>query len=210
MDIPAALGMQPGWIYEIVAATWGLNGPHAAPVGVSLENDGSLRLNLYKGSATLGNILRRRVAGFHFYSCETSLYEALWSRQRLHFVQDPTAEASGCEKFCQSSSPRLEGAQAWLAVTLAVEQESENLVRLTGRLTDSRIFGPVTLINRAGPLLLESMILSTRRALLPAETVCTQLLENARVIAKVAPGSAYEAAMQDLLARIGIESPQQS
>ncbi|MGE4506585.1 MAG: hypothetical protein AB7D51_14655, partial [Desulfovibrionaceae bacterium] len=55
------------------------------------------------------------------------------------------------------------------------------------------------LINRARGLFLESLVLSTRRRIL-GQAAEDQLRENARVIAKVAPGSPYEQAMNELLA----------
>ena len=196
MPVPATLGLRPGWIYEVAATTLGGSGPHAAPLGVSTPDGNVLRVELYKGSTTLANILNNGVLGINFLSQAAKLQTALHRRDRLRFVS-LTPDADGA---APPALPFLEDADAWLALCRPQTEDAGRLVRVTavpGRLS---VFRPVRLINRAEGLLLESLVLSTRLHLLPPGEGRKRLVENARVIAKVAPDSAQAAAIADLLA----------
>jgi len=189
--------MQHGWIYEVIATTSGEHGPHAAPIGILTPGDETLKAELYKGSATLANIRGNGILGLNLVHDPVLLQDALYHRERLRFslaTGDPGA----------AGIPFLEGADAWLALRPAWGPEAEKTVGLTARLLWSRTFGPVSLLCRAPGLLLESLVLSTRRHILPPDQVRDTLAENARVIAKVAPGSTYAAAILDLLGVMGL------
>jgi hypothetical protein len=199
MRIPESFGMRSGWIYEVIASTRGEHGPHAAPVGILTPDGQSLKAELYKGSTTLANILRNGVLGLNLVRDAVMLQEALYHRERLAFTRMEPGEEDG------TGAPFIKGAEAWLELKPARESETENTVRFAAQLVRWRQFGPVGLLNRAEGLLLESLVLSTRRHVLPADQVRSQFLENARVIAKVAPGSRYAQAIRDLLAAMGLE-----
>ncbi len=196
MKIPQDLGMQHGWIYEVVAGTRSEDGPHAAPIGVMTPDGRIIKAELYKGSTTLENILRNSLLGLNLPPDATMLQTALYHRQELRYVTSPTG----------SDVPFVMGADAWLELRVTSTRESTNKILLEAELSGCHIQRPVKLLNRAHGLLLESLVLSTRRHLLDPQFVRDQLLENARVISKVAPGSTYAASMGDLLQRIGIKS----
>ena len=195
MQIPAAFGIQHGWIYEVIATTSGECGPHAAPIGILTPDGATLKAELYKGSTTLANFLRNNILGLNLVHDPVQLHDALYRRERLHFT-GAAGEAAGV--------PFLKDADAWLALRPARGPETEKTMILTATLAWWRAFGPVSLLNRAPGLLLESLVLSTRRHILPPDEFRERLLENARVIAKTAPGSAQAAAMEDLLGVMGL------
>ncbi len=201
MPLPPSLGLRHGFIYEVAATTLGAPGPHAAPIGVATPDGVVLRAELYKGSATLANILGNGVAGLNFLPEAALLHQALHHRDELRF-ETPAPQAG--EPF--PAVPFLTGADAWLELCRVRIEDAGRTVRLEASPGRFRAFGPVRLINRAEGLLLESLVLSTRLRLLPPEVVAAQLRENARVIAKVAPGSAQAAAMGDLLDVLGLSS----
>jgi hypothetical protein len=188
--------MQPGWIYEVVASTRGERGPHAAPIGILTPDGERLKAELYQGSTTLANIGRHGVFGINLVHDPVMLHKALHHRDRLRFTTDGQAPGA--------TTPFLEGADAWLELEACLKPGQENTVIMEAGLARCRQLGPVSLINRAKGLLLESLVLSTRRHILPVERVRDQLLENARVIAKVAPGSSYAEAVGELLAEAGL------
>jgi hypothetical protein len=98
----------------------------------------------------------------------------------------------------------LAGAPSWLALRVGGLEDAGKKMLLTAEIVDASEAGPGTLINRAKGLFLESLILSTRCRLLGWAAV-DQLRENVRVIAKVAPGSDYETAVRELLAKVESE-----
>lgn len=199
MDIPETLGMRPGWIYEVVASTTGEHGPHAAPIGIAADGAHTFSMDLYKGSTTLGNILRAPILGINLFPDVVMLHKALYRRQELRFAAHaPTPGQTG------QAPPFLEGAQAWLTLAPEVERETGPLVRVTARLARCDILGSVALINRAAGLTVESLVLSTRRHILPPDAVRARIAENARVVSKVAPGSSYESCLRELLALAGL------
>ncbi len=189
MKIPEELGMRHGWIYEVVASTQGDYAPHAAPIGIMTPDGVHLRAELYKGSTTLDNILNNSIIGLNLPHDALLLQASLYDRQNLDFTFSPT----------NSRIPFLQDADAWMELHLAAARESANKVSLEATLSDCHIRGAIRLVNRAHGLLLESLVLSTRRHLLGLDLVLQQLQENARVINKVAPGSSYAAAIRELL-----------
>lgn len=188
----SALCLNPGWIYEVVAGTIGENGPHAAPIGILTPDNRRLKAELYEGSATLANIRRNAVLGLSFVSDAGLLFDALYRRDALRF----TVSTAGV--------PFVQGAFAWLEARIISSEESGGRTRIEAEAAHCRILCPGVPVNRAQGLLLESLVISTRLHTLPPGFARGQLLENARVIAKVAPGSRYETDMRELLALAGI------
>ena len=190
--------MRPGWIYEVVASTLDERGFHAAPIGIVTRDGETLKAELYKGSATLANIARNGILGINLVSDTVLLHNALYHRDTLLFATD--TEMPGAK------TPFLRGADAWLELAPSLISGETASVHLHATLTHWRQFAPVRLLNRAAGLLLESLVLSTRRHILPAEHIREQLIENARVIRKVAPDSSYATAITELLAVCALSS----
>lgn len=182
------LGMRPHWIYEVVITTRGRSGPNAAPIGVWTEDGQILCAALYKGSATRENILEGREFAVNLVDDPLTLHAALHRREALAFKPSRGIDA-----------PVLAAAESWLEMRLAEHREDEGKTLIRAEIAGPCPDGPAKLINRAPGLFLESLILSTRAHLSSPGQAAERLRENLRVMAKVAPGSAYVKAMQELL-----------
>jgi hypothetical protein len=125
------------------------------------------------------------------------LHAALNRRDELVFDAVPEGPAAGW--------PVLAGVPSWLAMRVVGLKDAGEKMLLTAGVVGGSEAGPGRLINRAKGLFLESLVLSTRCRLMGWAAV-DQLRENVRVIAKVAPGSDYETAVRELLAKVEGES----
>ena len=180
------------WIFEVVVTVNRGDAVAAAPFGVWTDNGKTVRAALFKGTSTLEAILEQQTFVINFVDDPVSLHNALNRRDQLAFDVIREHEAAGL--------PVLADTPAWLAVRLLGFEEQEGKVLLEAEPLLQSPTGPVRLINRAKGLFLESLVLSTRCHLLGRAAV-DQLHENTRVIAKVAPGSSYETAIMELLAK---------
>ncbi len=189
------LGLRPGWIYEALVSTLGQRGPHAAPVGVWADAADELSMDLYDGSHTLAAILRNGEFAANFPRDVAMLYAALCSPRDLTFVQAPGQHA-----------PHVDGCTATVELTLKSTTRDAQTVRVVGSVRRVLCHGTPRLINRAEGLLLESLVLFTRIERVDASSVLTALTENLRVVRKVAPGSAYQTALEALLQQLQPDS----
>lgn len=185
--------MRPRWIYEVVVTVGRGDGFAAAPFGFWTDDGTTLRAALFKGSSTLQSILDQRRFVVNCVDDPLALHHALNRRDQLAFDVIRDGEAAGL--------PVLDGVPAWLAVRLVRHEDRGDKVLLLAEGVAESASAPGGLVNRAKGLFLESLVLSTRSHLLGPAAV-DQLRENARVIAKVAPGSRYEAAIGELLANV--------
>ena len=93
----------------------------------------------------------------------------------------------------------MDGCTATVELTLRSATPDAQTVRVVGAVSRVLCHGTPRLINRAEGLLLESLVQFTRLERLGAAHVLTTLTENLRVVRKVAPGSAHQAALEALL-----------
>lgn len=199
MDTPhehlRPLGLQPGWIYEAVVCT-SLDGtPHAAPAGVRTADGASLWLDLYDTSQTLRAITATGAFVVDFPGDATVLFAALHAPEDLRFVPGRAVAA-----------PRLAEAPASVELVLAEAQPDAGLTHVRGRVVRVAAEPGVRLLNRAEPLLLESLIVASRAHLYGPRPALERLREHRRVIDKVAPGSVYARAMARLLLELDASS----
>jgi hypothetical protein len=185
--------MRPDWIYEVVFTARRGDEIAAGPFGLWTGDGRTLEAALFKGSSTLDAIQENGCFVVNFVEDPLDLHDALNHRDRLTFDAVPGGEAAGW--------PVLADVPAWLAVRVTGLEDAGKKMLLTGEIVDGSGTAPDTLINRARGLFLESLVLSTRCRLLGWAAV-DQLRENVRVIAKVAPGSGYETAVRELLAKV--------
>ncbi|MGE4195255.1 MAG: DUF447 domain-containing protein [Pseudodesulfovibrio sp.] len=188
--------LRPGWIYEVVVTARLGEQVTAGPFGIWTNDGATLEAALFKGSSTLEAIRESGCLVVNFVDDPLDLHAALNRRDELVFDAVPDGEAQGW--------PLLAGAPSWLALRVGGLEDAGKKMLLTAEIVDASEAGPGTLINRAKGLFLESLILSTRCRLLGWAAV-DQLRENVRVIAKVAPGSDYETAVRELLAKVESE-----
>lgn len=192
MDTPheqlRPLGLQSGWIYEAVVCTYLDGTPHAAPAGVRTIDGATLWLDLYDTSRTLRALSTAGVFVVDFPGDATLLFAALHTPEDLRFVPARAVAA-----------PRLAEASASVELVVAEVQPDGGLTHVCGRVVHVEAEPGVRLLNRAEPLLLESLIVASRAHLYGPRAALERLREHRRVIDKVAPGSAYSRAMARLL-----------
>jgi hypothetical protein len=123
------------------------------------------------------------------------LYAALHAPERLAYRTASSVRA-----------PILVACSAHVELTLASADGDGHKVRITGDVRSVHREAGVRLINRAEGLLLESLVLATRAERRGREATLEALIENHRVVAKVAPASAYEEALAALIQEIGARS----
>jgi hypothetical protein len=116
-----------------------------------------------------------------------ALYSALYAPRRLRFCPADHVDA-----------PCLADSRASVGLSLAGASGSDP-TRVRGRVEGVTTRGDLRLINRAEPLVTESLILATRAERLGRDVTLARLEENARVVGRVAPGSRWEEVMSRLL-----------
>lgn len=187
MDRLRQLGLEPGWIYEAVVCTSVDGVPHAIPAGVATDDFRSVRLDLYDTSRSLGAILAAGSFVVDLPRDADALFRALHAPDELVFGRAVVVDC-----------PRLLDSAATIELTVSGTEAREGLTRVIGRVVEVTRRGDVRLINRAAPLLVESLILATRVDLIGRDAVLAQLDEHLRVARKVAPGSTAAAALERL------------
>lgn len=187
--------MQKGWIYETIISTFSNGEPHAAPIGVWTDDFNTLHMEIYDSSQTLRGILDTEQFTANFPSDVRTFHTALFHPELLSFEQAQNV-----------SAPVLLDSAATVELTLRRATPTANRVRITGAVVHAIARPDIRLINRAEGLLVESLILATRLQYLDDAVVRRALAENYRVIRKIAPMSAYETTMAELLRDIGLRS----
>jgi hypothetical protein len=193
METLNKIGMNRGWIYEVIVSTYHDNNPHSAPIGVWTDDFATLRMEVYKQARTLKNIMAFRELAVNLISDVMVFYEALFDKAQIAY-----------EKSSKVKAPVIKGSPAVIEVKLKEVKEKEKTFYLTTIPIHVQINGRISLINRAKALTLESLILATKLAHLPERQIKETLQENYRVIRKVAPGSQYEKILRMLFERLQI------
>ena len=182
------LGLQERWIYEVLISTFRRETPHATPMGVWTDGADELSLDAYNGSRTLANILEGGHFVVNFPVDVEMLYTALRAPEELAFAP-----------ACLVHAPVVAGCAATVELSLSRATPGVDRVRIVGDVRRVDTAGAPRLINRAEGLLLESLVLATRLDRRDPAAALATLTENLRVASKVAPSSAYAAAIAALL-----------
>lgn len=143
---------------------------------------------MYKGSTTLNNILEAGEFVVNVVDDPVVFYNALYCKEKMRF--------SGAKMI---TAPVIIDSPASIEVRLKETEEREKSYILTAEVIHIDFRKKSQLVNRAKSLALESLILSTRKALFPEKEMERMLRGNYRVVTKVAPESEYEEMMHDLL-----------
>jgi hypothetical protein len=183
-----SLGMKKNWLYEIVVSSYSGQTPNVAPFGVKTKDYKNLTIEMYKGSATLKNILEAGEFAVNVVDDPVIFYNALYCKGKMHF--------NGAEMI---KAPVIVDSPASIEVRLKKTEEREKSYILKAEVIHINFRQKSQLTNRAKSLALESLILSTRKNLFPEKEMERMLRENYRVVKKVAPESEYEKMMHDLL-----------
>ncbi len=188
MNTLESLGLKEKWLYEVIISSYDHQVPHAAPFGMRVKNFETITLEIYKSSNTLKNILAGKEFALNAVDDPAIIYNALYSKEKMYFA---SAEMINAPVLLHSSSS--------IEVKLKTIVEKKNRFLLEAEVVHINIRNNGEFTNRAKSLVLESLIVSTRKKLLSKKKLESLLKENYRVIKKVAPGSKYEALMHSLL-----------
>jgi len=181
METLKQIGMNRGWIYEVIISTYRDKSPHSAPIGVWTNDFVTLHMEIYKNTRTIINIMTLREFTVNLMSDIMIFYEALFDKAKITY-----------EKSRNVNAPFIKGSPAVIEFKLKEVKDKEKTFHLTATPIHAQISGSISLINRAEALTLESLILATKLPYLPQRQIKETLQENYRVIMKVAPGSQYE------------------
>ncbi|NDV19440.1 DUF447 family protein [Pseudodesulfovibrio sp. JC047] len=181
------------WIYEVVITAGNVDRVAVGPFGMWTDDGMTLKGSFFKGSSTLQAIEAHRCFVVNPVDDPVVLHAALNRRDSLEFEFLSSGDAAGC--------PVLAGIPSWLAMRVTHLDDTGDMVLLDAEVVGHGAIHSAPLVNRAKGLFLESLVLSTRCALI-GQAAVEQLRENVRVIAKVAPGSRYEKAVRELLALV--------
>ena len=188
MSLLRELGLRREWIYEVLLSTSCGDTPHAAPIGVWTTDFETLRMHLYGEPRTLRNVRETGYCVANFPSDEQALGCAILSPHDLAFHEAGEARA-----------PRLREMTAYVELELAETSSLPDRTEVVGRVVGGRATGRVRLINRAAPLLVESLILASRLPRRDRAATLATIRDNARTVHRVAPRSPYGTAMGRLL-----------
>jgi len=119
-------------------------------------------------------------------------------------LYDPSALSFG--RASVVSAPCLTDATATIELTVAEATSHDGRTLVTAAVRHVTTRGGVRLINRAAGLLVESLIAATRAGLHSRESTLALVTENARVAAKVAPGSRFATTLTRLRDALAQES----
>ena len=183
------LGVNINWLYETLVTTVKGTQAHVAPFGVRILDDTRLCLDMFKGTRSLDSILETGEFAVHPVNDPAWFYRALHDQDSFEFVQAH-----------EISVPVVAGLPAVIEARNLGVQDRGKTVRITAKSVHIQSGRPVvTPFNRAEGLVIESLILSTRKALIPHDIFKKTMHENFRVIRKVAPNSEFQATMEQLI-----------
>jgi hypothetical protein len=188
MDALQALPLHQGWIYEVLICTYDGDTPHAAPFGVWTHDHVALETDMYEGSHTLRNLRARGEFVVGFPAGVATLHDALFAPQRLAFAPARHVRA-----------PVLAGAQASLELIVETTMPFADGLHVRALPRALHVEADVTPLNRGEGLLLESLVLATRRDAVGDQALLTTLSEHHRVVRKVAPGSDADRTLAELV-----------
>lgn len=185
------LGLATGWIYEAIVTTKKGRSNHAAPVGFSTKDQAFCELVIFKSSQTWQNIITTGEMALNITQDLSLFAKALHAKDKLEYIAGQAV-----------SAPVLKGVDCVLELELVESFDQKDRAKLIT--WPKRIFGELKspLLNRAHALYLENLIMETRASFANGRELKARILENQRVIAKVAPDSDYHVMGLELLKRL--------
>ena len=203
------LGFLKGIIAECIVSTYNMDGkPNAAPMGVIMEDEQHLIVNLFNSSTTCSNIKANRCAVVNL----TSNIEVFYKTAFKEANPDGKLPQEWFEKAKAVNAPKLRFADATIDVSVTdmtpIDTLKTRAVCNVELVQATRKFPQVHC--RAMDATLEAIIHATRvKAFLNDEgkqkkvSKLLELIDNCNdVVNRVAPNSAYSIVMADLMERI--------
>lgn len=203
------LGFVKGVVFETIVSTYNLNGTsRAAPMGVIMQDQQSISLNLFNSSSTSRNLKANRCAVINLTSSIEFFYKTTFKEAN----PDGKLPQEWFEKSGIVNAPKLRLADATIYVTVVggepVGEEKTKFSCNVERINATKMCPQVYC--RARSLTLEAIIHATRvKAFVNDQkkkeqvSQLLQTIENCNdVVNRTAPNSAYSAVMADLTKRI--------
>jgi len=203
------LGFLKGIIAECIVSTYNINGkPDAAPMGVIMEDEQHLIVNLFNSSTTCSNIKANRCAVVNL----TSNIEVFYKTAFKEANPDGKLPQEWFEQAKAVNAPKLRFADATIDVSVTDMTSIGTLktrVVCNVELVQATLMFPQVYC-RAMAATLEAIIHATRvKAFLNNEgeqkqvSKLMELIDNCNdVVNRVAPNSVYSLVMADLMKRI--------
>jgi hypothetical protein len=203
------LGFSKGAFAETIVSTYNTDGtPNAAPMGIILENEQTLTLNIFDSSTTNNNLKANKCAVINL----TNNIEAFYKTTFKEANPNGKLPAELFERAKTINAPRLRFADAVIEVSV-INIEPEGLDRTkfvcNVKQTDAPKKYP-QVYSRAMSATIEAITHATRvKAFINDEkkqkqvSELLEMIENQKnLVNHVAPNSAYAAVMADLMQRI--------
>ena len=203
------LGFSKGAIFETILSTYNPDGTaDAAPMGVTMQDQQSISLNLYNSSQTSCNLKANKCAVINLTSDMEVFYKTTFKEAN----PNGKLPQEWFEKEEAVNAPKLQSADATVAVSVVemepVGAEKTNFSCSVERIDASKVYPQVYC--RAMSATLEAIIHATRVKLFINQktkqkdvTKLLGLIENSNdIVNRTAPNSAYSAVMADLMKRI--------
>lgn len=203
------LGFVKGVIFETIVSTYNLAGtPNAAPMGVIMQDQQSISLNLFNSSSTSRNLKANKCGVINLTSNIEFFYKSTFKEAN----PDGKLPQEWFEKAEPVNAPKLRLADATIDVSVVnmepVGAEKTKFSFNVERINAAKMCPQVYC--RAMSLTLEAIIHATRvKTFINDEkqqknvSKLLEMIENSNdVVNRVAPNSAYSAVMADLTKRI--------
>ncbi len=203
------LGFLKGVIAECIVSTYNMDGkPDAAPMGVIMEDEQHLIINLFNSSTTCSNIKANRCAIVNLTSNIEVFYKTAFKEANI----DGKLPQEWFKKAKAVNAPKLRFADATIDVSVSditpIDTEKTRAVCTIKLVQATKKFPQVHC--RAMDATLEAIIHATRvKAFLNDEgkqkkvSKLLELIDNCNdVVNRVAPNSSYSTVMADLIERI--------
>jgi len=204
------LGFTVGVNCEAIVTTLNPDGsPNAAPMGMTMQDQQHLKLNIFNSSSTCRNLKASKCGVVNITGNIDVYYKAAFKEASPEgkvpsdwFVKSEVVEA-----------PKLRSADA--AVEISVESASDDGERTLFCCKTERVAAKPSypqVYCRAMPLTIEAITHATRVKAFAADPETQQMVEqliqtinsHARIVERVAPNSPYTAVFADLLGRIDL------
>jgi hypothetical protein len=203
------LGFLKGVIAECIVSTYNIDGkPNAAPMGIIMEDEQRLIVNLFNSSTTYSNIKAKRCAIVNL----TSNVEVFYKTAFKEANPDGKLPREWFKQAKAVNAPKLRFANATIDVSVTdmtpINTEKTRVLCKVELVQATRKFPQVHC--RAMDATLEAIIHATRvKAFLNGEgeqkkvSKLLKLIDNCNdVVNRVAPNSSYSIVMADLIERI--------
>jgi hypothetical protein len=205
----ADLGFSKGIIFETIVSTFDKSGtPNAAPMGVIMEDEQMLSLNIFNSSQTCRNVKASGCAVINLTSDIAIFYRSTFKEAN----PDGKLPLEWFEKTESVNAPKLRWADATIDVSVTRIQlmgmDKAKVQCIVEKVTATKQYPQP--ICRAMALTLEAIIHATRVKAFATDPSKQEevnkllgLIENcSQVVNRVAPKSTYSAVMTDLTNRI--------